>query len=395
MIKFLDLQQVTAKYQDEISEAVGRVVNSGWYLQGSANAQFEADYAQFIGTQYCVGCANGLDALIWIFRAYKELGRLQPGDEILVPANTFIATILAITENDLKPILVEPDPETLQIDETKIEQAITPRTKALCIVHLYGRNAYTPAIAALCEKYHLLLIEDNAQAHGCRCSAFQKSSPRVFRRTGSLGHAAAHSFYPGKNLGALGDGGAVTTNDKALADTIRALANYGSRAKYVFKYAGRNSRLDEIQAAVLQVKLRHLEEDNAHRQAMAAYYYEHLNHPCLRLPRRLPDAENVYHLFPIFLQTKTQRDSLQAYLTAHGVQTLIHYPIPPHLQECYAQAPWNDYAAVAATAHSAAQPSQLPITEHLADTELSLPISSVMSLQEAETIVCLINSWKG
>lgn len=395
MIKFLDLQQVTAKYQDEISEAVGRVVNSGWYLQGSANAQFEADYAKFIGTQYCVGCANGLDALIWIFRAYKELGRLQPGDEIIVPANTFIATILAITENDLKPVLVEPDPETLQIDETKIEQAITPRTKALCIVHLYGRNAYTPAIAALCEKYHLLLIEDNAQAHGCRCSVFQKSSPRVFRRTGSLGHAAAHSFYPGKNLGALGDGGAVTTNDKALADTIRALANYGSQAKYVFKYAGRNSRLDEIQAAVLQVKLRHLEEDNAHRQAMAAYYYEHLNHPCLRLPRRLPDAENVYHLFPIFLQTKTQRDSLQAYLTEHGVQTLIHYPIPPHLQECYAQAPWNDYAAVAATAHSAAQPSQLSITEHLADTELSLPISPVMSLQEAETIVCLINSWKG
>lgn len=393
MIKFLDLQQVTAKYQDEISEAVGRVVNSGWYLQGSANAQFEADYAKFIGTQYCVGCANGLDALIWVFRAYKELGRLQPGDEILVPANTFIATILAITENDLKPVLVEPDPETLQIDETRIEQAITPRTKALCIVHLYGRNAYTPAIAALCEKYHLLLIEDNAQAHGCRCSAFQKSSPMVFHRTGSLGHAAAHSFYPGKNLGALGDGGAVTTNDKALADTIRALANYGSQAKYVFKYAGRNSRLDEIQAAVLQVKLRHLEEDNAHRQAMAAYYYEHLNHPCLRLPRRLPDAENVYHLFPVFLRTKAQRDDLQAYLTAHGVQTLIHYPIPPHLQECYAQAPWNDYAAVAATAHSAAQLSQLPITEHLADTELSLPISPVMSIQDAQIVVELINHW--
>lgn len=384
MIKFLDLQQVTAKYQDEILEAVGRVVNSGWYLQGSANAQFEADYAKFIGTQYCVGCANGLDALIWIFRAYKELGRLQPGDEILVPANTFIATILAITENDLKPVLVEPDPETLQIDESKIEQAITPRTKALCLVHLYGRNAYTPAIAALCEKHRLLLVEDNAQAHGCRCGEL---------RTGALGHASGHSFYPGKNLGALGDGGAVTTDDKLLADTIRSLANYGSQAKYVFKYAGRNSRLDEIQAAVLGVKLRHLEEDNAHRQQVAAYYYEHLNHPCLRLPHRLPDAENVYHLFPIFLQTKTQRDSLQAYLTANGVQTLIHYPIPPHLQECYAQAPWNDYAAVAATAHSAAQPSQLPITEHLADTELSLPISSVMSIQDAQIVVELINHW--
>ena len=386
MIKFLDLQAITAKYQDEISQAVGRVVQSGWYLQGKANADFEADYARFIGSDYCVGCANGLDALILIFRAYLELGYLQPGDEVLVPANTFIASVLAITENNLKPVLVEPDPETLQIDETRMEAAITPSTKALCLVHLYGRNAYTQAIAALCEQHHLLLVEDNAQAHGCRCGEL---------RTGALGHAAGHSFYPGKNLGALGDGGAVTTNDKALADTIRALANYGSQAKYVFKYAGRNSRLDEIQAAVLQVKLRHLEEDNAHRQQVAAYYYEHLNHPCLRLPRRLPDSENVYHLFPIFLQTKTQRDSLQAYLAAQGVQTLIHYPIPPHLQECYAKAPWNDYAAVAATARSAAQPSQLSITEHLADTELSLPISPVMSLQEAETIVRLINSWKG
>ena len=384
MIKFLDLQAITAKYQDEISQAVGRVVQSGWYLQGKADADFEADYARFIGSDYCVGCANGLDALILIFRAYLELGYLQPGDEVLVPANTFIASVLAITENNLKPVLVEPDPETLQFDETRVEALITPRTKALCLVHLYGRNAYTPAIAALCEQHHLLLVEDNAQAHGCRCGEL---------RTGALGHASGHSFYPGKNLGALGDGGAVTTNDKALADTIRALANYGSQAKYVFKYAGRNSRLDEIQAAVLQVKLRHLEEDNAHRQAMAAYYYEHLNHPCLHLPRRLPDAENVYHLFPVFLQTKAQRDSLQAYLTAHGVQTLIHYPIPPHLQECYAKAPWNDYAAVAATAHSAAQPSQLPLTEHLADTELSLPISPVMSIQDAQIVVELINHW--
>ena len=384
MIKFLDLQAITAKYQDEIFQAVGRVVQSGWYLQGKANADFEADYARFIGSDYCVGCANGLDALILIFRAYLELGYLQPGDEVLVPANTFIASVLAITENNLKPVLVEPDPETLQIDETRVEAAITPRTKALCLVHLYGRNAYTPAIAALCEQHHLLLVEDNAQAHGCRCGEL---------RTGALGHASGHSFYPGKNLGALGDGGAVTTNDKALADTIRALANYGSQAKYVFKYAGRNSRLDEIQAAVLQVKLRHLEEDNAHRQAIAAYYYEHLNHPCLRLPRRLPDAENVYHLFPVFLQTKAQRDSLQAYLTAHGVQTLIHYPIPPHLQECYAKAPWNDYAAVAATDTSAEQASQLPLTEHLADTELSLPISPVMSIQDAQIVVELINHW--
>lgn len=384
MIKFLDLQAITAKYQDEISQAVGRVVQSGWYLQGKANADFEADYARFIGSDYCVGCANGLDALILIFRAYLELGYLQPGDEVLVPANTFIASVLAITENNLKPVLVEPDPETLQIDETRVEALITPRTKALCLVHLYGRNAYTQAIAALCEQHRLLLVEDNAQSHGCRCGEL---------RTGALGHASGHSFYPGKNLGALGDGGAVTTNDKALADTIRALANYGSQAKYVFKYAGRNSRLDELQAAVLQVKLKYLDEDNAHRQAIAAYYYEHLNHPCLRLPRRLPDAENVYHLFPVFLQTKAQRDSLQAYLTAHGVQTLIHYPIPPHLQECYAQAPWNDYAAVVATDTSTEQASRLPLTEHLADTELSLPISPVMSIQNAQIVVELINHW--
>lgn len=385
MIKFLDLQAITAQYQDEIQAAVDKVLRSGWYLQGQANADFEADYARFIGTKYCVGCANGLDALIWIFRAYLELGYLQVGDEVIVPANTFIATLLAITENNLTPVLVEPDPETLQIDASKIEALITPRTKALCLVHLYGRNAYTPAIADLCEKYKLRLVEDNAQAHACCCGE---------SRTGSLGHAAGHSFYPGKNLGALGDGGAVTTNDKALADCIRALANYGSQAKYVFKYAGRNSRLDEIQAAVLQVKLRYLSQDNAHRQQIAAYYYEHLNHPSLRLPRRMPDSENVYHLFPIFLPTKAQRDDLQAYLTANGVQTLIHYPIPPHLQACYAQAPWNDYAAIRDKAGSLCQTSKLPITENLADTELSLPISPVMTLDDAAEVCRLINHWK-
>ena len=385
MIKFLDLQAVTAQYQDEITEAVHEVIRSGWYLQGQANADFEAEYARFIGTKHAVGCANGLDALIWIFRAYIELGYLQPGDEVLVPANTFIATILAITENRLTPVLVEPEADTLQIDATKIEAQISPRTKALCLVHLYGRNAYTPAIAALCEKYHWLLVEDNAQAHGCRCGD---------QRSGSLGHAAAHSFYPGKNLGALGDGGAVTTNDDALAACIRSLANYGSQAKYVSQDAGRNSRLDEIQAAVLRVKLRHLEQDNAHRQQVAAYYYEHLQHPFLRLPRRLPDSENVYHLFPILLETQQNRDALQSYLSEHGVQTLIHYPIPPHLQQCYAHAEWNHYAQP--TSAALQQPGrcyQLPITEHLADTELSLPISPVMSIQDAQIVVELINQW--
>ena len=241
MIPFLSLKDVTALHAAEINEAVSRVVNSGWYLQGEENIRFEENYAKYIGTKYCIGCANGLDALIWIFRAYIEMGVMQPGDEVIVPANTYIATILAITENGLKPVLVEPKLNTLEIDDDKIEEVITPKTKAICIVHLYGRCAYTDKIGEICKQYNLKLIEDNAQAHGCRFR---------FQRTGSIGDAAGHSFYPGKNLGALGDGGAVTTNDPELAAAVRALANYGSQKKYVFKYTGRNSRLDEIQAAV-------------------------------------------------------------------------------------------------------------------------------------------------
>ena len=298
-IPFLSLKDVTALHGEEINAAVTRVVNSGWYLQGKENERFEADYSKFIGTQYAIGCANGLDALIWIFRAYIELGVMQPGDEVIVPANTYIATILALTENRLKPVLVEPKLNTLEIDEDKIEERITPQTKAICIVHLYGRNAYTEKIGALCKKYNLKLIEDNAQAHGCLYTDG--------RMTGSIGDAAGHSFYPGKNLGALGDGGAVTTNDKALADTVRTLANYGSSKKYVFRYTGRNSRLDEIQAAVLDVKLKYLVEDNAHRKQVANYYYDHLKHPLVTLPDRLPDNQNVYHLFPILCE---KRDAL-------------------------------------------------------------------------------------
>lgn len=263
MIKFLDLQKVTAKYADEIHEAVNRVVDSGRYLQGKENERFESDYAHYIGTTHAIGCANGLDALIWILRGYIELGVMYPGDEIIVPANTYIATILAITENGLKPVLVEPDIHTLEIDDRLIESAITSRTKGIMIVHLYGRCAYTEKIGQLCRKYNLKLMEDNAQAHGCTYNGV---------KTGSLGDAAAHSFYPGKNLGAFGDAGAVTTNDTDLAMAIRALANYGSQKKYVFKYTGRNSRLDEIQAAVLDVKLRHLDEDIALRQQVANYY---------------------------------------------------------------------------------------------------------------------------
>lgn len=366
MIPFLPLKSVTAKYAEEINAVVSRVVNSGWYLQGEENKMFERHYAEYIGTDYCIGCANGLDALIWIYRAYIELGIMQPGDEVIVPANTYIASVLAITENGLKAVLVEPDPNTLELDENKIEEAISPRTKSILLVHLYGRCAYTERIGALCQQYHLHLVEDNAQAHGCTYQG---------KRTGSLGDAAGHSFYPGKNLGALGDGGAVTTNNKELAECIRALANYGSTKKYVFKYTGRNSRLDEIQAAVLDVKLRHLDEDNHLRQQVAAYYYDNIKNPLITLPKRLTDENNVYHLFPILCE---RRDELQQYLNENGVQTLIHYPIPPHLQECY----MGEWPCV-----------QLPITESMAKQELSLPISQVMKEGDKECVVELLNKF--
>lgn len=372
MIPFLSLIDVTALHGAEINEAVTRVVNGGWYLQGKENENFETNYAKFIGTKYCIGCANGLDALIWIFRAYIEMGVMQPGDEVIVPANTYIATILAITENGLRPVLVEPKLNTLEIDDDLIETAITPKTKAIAIVHLYGRNAYTDKIGALCKKYNLKLVEDNAQAHGCK-----HTDGRI---TGSIGDAAGHSFYPGKNLGALGDGGAVTTNDEELAKAIRALANYGSQRKYVFKYTGRNSRLDEIQAAVLDVKLKHLEDDNKHRQRVAAYYYDHINNPVITLPSRLQDVNNVYHLFPVIV-SGGKRDALHDYLEENGVGTVIHYPIAPHKQECYNNAHWNNPQLI------------LPITERLADEELSLPIGPTISSDEVKVIVRLINDF--
>ena len=384
-IPFLSLHNVTAKYRDEIHEAVLRVVDSGWYLQGKENELFEQHYAEYIGSKHCIGCANGLDALIWIFRAYIELGVMQPGDEVIVPANTYIATILAITENGLVPVLVEPRKDTLQIDDSLIEERITERTKAICIVHLYGRLAYTEKIGELCKKYNLKLVEDNAQAHGCK---FEVKGERLevrgnyYKRTGSLGDAAGHSFYPGKNLGALGDGGAVTTNDDELAAAIRALANYGSQKKYVFKYTGRNSRLDEIQAAVLDVKLRHLDEDLIARQAIADYYYDHIDNPLIELPVRLLHENNVYHLFPILVKDG-KRDALQTYLTENRVGTVIHYPIAPHKQECYANEAWNIPQLI------------LPITEQIADKELSLPMSPTMTIDDAAEVVRLINEWKG
>lgn len=366
MIKFLDLQKITQKYAEEIHEAVDRVVDSGWYLQGKENERFEADYAQYIGTKYAIGCANGLDALILIFRAYVEMGIMESGDEVIVPANTYIASILAISENGLKPVLVEPSIETYQIDDSKIEAAITERTKAILIVHLYGQCAYTDKIDDICKKYALKLVEDNAQAHGCKFNG---------RKTGSLGDAAGHSFYPGKNLGAFGDAGTVTTNNEELAKVVRAVANYGSQKKYVFKYCGRNSRLDEIQAAVLGVKLKHLDEDVVIRKEIAKYYIENITNADIITPIVKNWDAHVFHIFTI--RTK-KRDELQKYLADNGVQTIIHYPIPPHKQECYRE--WNNLS--------------FPITEQIHDEELSLPMSPVMTEDDMRKIVNIINGFK-
>lgn len=353
-------------HADEISAAVQRVANSGWYLQGNENKAFAEEYARYIGTRYCVGCGNGLDALTLILRAYKEMGRLHDGDEVIVPANTYIATILAITENNLTPVLVEPRIDTFQIDDNLIERAITSRTHAIMIVHLYGLCAYTERINEICHNHNLLLIEDNAQAHGCRYND---------RLTGSLGNAAAHSFYPGKNLGALGDGGAVTTDDEELANMIGALGNYGSERKYVFQYKGRNSRLDEIQAAVLRVKLKYLDVDNALRRSIAMQYIEHIDNPLLTLPSTDYCHRSVHHIFPVLC---SERERLQQHLLNQGIQTMIHYPIPPHRQQCYA-----DMGLLA-----------LPITERIHREELSLPLNPTLQQEEIERIIEAANSFK-
>ena len=368
MIKYLPLKQINDRYDADLREAVGRVMDSGWYLKGEHTQRFEKNYATYIGTKYCVGVANGLDALTLILRAYIEKGVMQPGDEVIVPANTFIASILSVSECGLTPVLVEPCIDTFQIDDSQIEEVITERTKALMIVHLYGRCAYTEKIGMICKKHQLKLIEDNAQAHGC----FAPMDNGQWRRTGSLGDAAAHSFYPGKNLGALGDAGAVTTNDKELAQIIEELGNYGSSKKYVFDYQGRNSRLDEIQAAMLDVKLRHLDEENQRRQAVADYYINNVKHPEILLPT---PSQSVYHIFPILCE---RRDELQQYLKENGVETMIHYPIPPHKQACYKE--WNDLS--------------FPITERIHRQELSLPCHPAMKQEEADQIVSLLNRFR-
>lgn len=388
-IKYLSLKAINAPYEEEIKQEITKVVESGWYLLGEAVSQFETAYANYIGTKHCIACGNGLDALKLVLMGEMELGRLHPGDEVIVPANTYIATILAITYVGLTPILVEPNIETMQIDDSLIEQHITPKTKAIMTVHLYGRLSITRKMINICRKHNLLLFEDNAQAFGCQGKDAKHKGIRheesgkplpedSLYHTGSIGDAAAHSFYPGKNLGAMGDAGAVTTNDDELAEVIRALHNYGSGKKYVFDYQGINSRMDEIQAAVLSVKLRHPEQEHIARTQIAQRYLQEIKPGIVAqcIPSELykvPSA-NVIHIFP-FLTRK--RDELREYLAEHKVGTVIHYPIPPHKQRCYSD--WHHLS--------------LPITERIAEQELSLPCNSAMTEEEIVRVSTLINKF--
>jgi dTDP-4-amino-4,6-dideoxygalactose transaminase len=374
MIRFLNLRAITASFQPELSQAVQSATDSGWYLLGKEVKAFEEAYSAFIGSKHCVGLANGLDALRLILKAYIETGAMKEGDEIIVPANTYIASILAITDNRLTPVLVEPDINTYNIDPFLIEEGITEKTKGIMIVHLYGQNAMHPEIQRLVDKYNLKLIEDNAQSQGCYYGE---------KRTGSVGHAAGHSFYPGKNLGALGDAGAVTTDNEELADAIRALGNYGSRKKYINDYQGLNSRLDEIQAAVLSVKLKRLDTDNQRRREIAQFYCENINNPAIVLPNNnnfslFTFHFSLTHVWHLFVIRTPDRDRLQKYLMENGVETLIHYPIPPHKQKAYKE--WNSLS--------------LPITEKIHNAVLSLPISPVMKDEEVQIITDIINAYQ-
>jgi dTDP-4-amino-4,6-dideoxygalactose transaminase len=367
MIPFLDLKAINQQYAGEISAAIQGVLDSGWYIRGQQVGRFEEEFAAFCTVKHCVGVANGLDALILIFRAYKLLGRLKDGDEVIVPANTYIASILAITENNLTPILVEPDPETFNLDISEAAKHITSKTKAILAVHLYGQLADVDGLSGLCRAHDLLLVEDAAQAHGAVAAGGQKA--------GSIGDAAGFSFYPGKNLGALGDGGAVTTHDEELAALINQLGNYGSEAKYYNSHQGTNSRLDEIQAAVLRVKLRHLETDTQKRREVAKQYSKEINNASIVLPQWNMDAkDHVFHLYVIRCQ---ERLRLQQHLVDQGIQTVIHYPVPPHKQKAYSA--WNNL--------------HLPITERIHEEVLSLPISPVITNEQVQNVVRHINSF--
>ncbi|MEG1723140.1 MAG: DegT/DnrJ/EryC1/StrS family aminotransferase [Bacteroidales bacterium] len=366
MIKYLELERVTRRHEPELTEAVNRVIRSGWYLLGEEVARFEARFAAYCDALACIGVANGLDALSLIFRAYLEMGTMREADEVIVPANTYIASILAISENRLTPVLVEPDSETFTIDPARIEAAITPRTKAILVVHLYGQVCDMDPIRAIARKYSLKIVEDCAQSHGACYKGV---------KCGSLGDAAGFSFYPGKNLGALGDGGAVTTSDKELETVIRRLANYGTERKYINTYKGKNSRLDEIQAAVLSCKLERLDEETRIRRQIADRYCRLITNPSLRLPVLKEPQQHVWHIYPVLTP---HRDQLQAYLLREGIETLIHYPVPPHKQQAYAE--WNQLS--------------FPITERIHKEILSIPLYPALTDAETDRIIEALNNWR-
>lgn len=367
MIPFLDLKAVNEKYRDELIEACTRVVDSGWYISGKELENFEQGFSEYCGTKYAIGVANGLDALILTLRAWMELGKLKEGDEVIVPANTYIASILAITENKLVPILVEPDAYTYNLSPDLIEAAITDKTRVILAVHLYGHLADMPKIMSIANKHKLLVLEDSAQAHGAQIND---------KRAGNWGHASGFSFYPGKNLGALGDGGAITTNDSELSQTLRALRNYGSHEKYKNLFKGVNSRLDEIQAAMLSVKLKHLEEDTNCRRDIAQRYLTEIKNPKIKLPVTLTRDSHAWHVFVI---QSDKREELQEYLNENGIQTLIHYPIPPHQQEAYPEL----------------SSLNLPVAEVIHKQVLSLPISPQLPEESVTKIILMVNNFNG
>lgn len=370
MISFLDLKNINQQYREELITACTQVIDSGWYIGGKELESFESNFAEYCGTQFAIGVANGLDALILTLRAWKELGKLKDGDEVIVPSNTYIASILAITANNLTPVLVEPNISTYNIDPIKIKEAITAKTKVILPVHLYGQLATMPEIMQIAKQHNLLVLEDSAQSHGAQIQG---------KKAGNWGDASGFSFYPGKNLGALGDAGAVTTNDAELATMLKALRNYGSHEKYKNLVPGVNSRLDEIQAAMLNVKLKYLDQETQHRRYIASLYLNGINNPLIQLPLSEVNLENnEQHVWHLFVIRTNQRDALQKYLLDHGVQTLIHYPIPPHKQQAYKE--WNDLS--------------YPISEKIHEQVLSLPIGPTLSLEDAQKVVDLCNQFQ-
>ncbi|HDS1694279.1 DegT/DnrJ/EryC1/StrS family aminotransferase [Pseudomonas sp. LTR0] len=365
MVKFLDLQGINARYRQALIDACTEVIDSGWYIMGEKLKQFEAQFASYCGVKHCIGVANGLDALILTLRSWKQLGRITDGDEVLVPANTYIATILAITENNLVPVLVEPDEGSFNLGAHNLEQALTPRTRVIMPVHLYGRLADMPAINAFAQAHGLLVLEDSAQSHGAQLEG---------RRAGAWGDASGFSFYPGKNLGALGDAGAVTTNDDALADTLKSLRNYGSHVKYMNMYQGVNSRLDELQAALLSVKLPHLDSETRLRQQVAQQYLAGIDNSTIQLPEPGAAGQHAWHLFVVRCEC---REQLQQHLAQQGVQTLVHYPIPPHRQQAYPQL----------------ADLSLPLTERLHEQVLSLPMDPTLTKESIQHVIDACNSF--